>query len=53
MQETKETRVGTLGGEDPLEEGTATRSSVLAQRISMDSLLSYSPWDHKDSDMTE
>ena len=45
--------MGTLGGEDPLEEGTATHSSVLAQRISMDSLLSYSPWDHKDSDMTE
>ena len=28
--------VRTLGGEDPLEEGTATHSSILAQRISMD-----------------
>ena len=36
MQETKETRVRTLGGEDPLEEGMATHSSILAQRISMD-----------------
>ena len=28
-----QTRVGSLGQEDPLEKGTATRSSVLAWRI--------------------
>ena len=31
----QETRVQSLGGEDPLEEGMATHSSVLAQRIPM------------------
>ena len=30
----RETRVRSLGGEDPLEEGMATHSSILAQRIS-------------------
>ena len=30
MQEPKETRVSTLGWEDPLEEGMATHSSILA-----------------------
>ena len=33
MQETKETRVQTLGQEDPLEEVMATFSSILAWRI--------------------
>ena len=33
MQEMQEMRATSLGGEDPLEEGTATHSSVLAQRI--------------------
>ena len=37
-----------LGWEDPLEEGMATLSSVLAWRIPMDS-----PWGHKQSDTTE
>ena len=32
-QETKETRVQALGQEDPLEEGVATHSSILAWRI--------------------
>ena len=32
MQETQETRVRCLGGEDPLEEGMATHSSILAWR---------------------
>ena len=32
VQETQET-VGSLGGEDPLEEGMATHSSILAWRI--------------------
>ena len=30
MQETEETRVGFLGKEDPLEEGMATHSNILA-----------------------
>ena len=30
MQETQETQVRSLGGEDPLEEGMAARSSMLA-----------------------
>ena len=33
MQETQETRVRSLGREDPLEEDMATHSSVLAWRI--------------------
>ena len=33
MQESKETQVPSLGQEDPLEEGMATHSSILAWRI--------------------
>ena len=33
MQESQETQVQSLGQEDPLEEGTATHSSILAWRI--------------------
>ena len=33
MQETQETWVQSLGGGDPLEEGTATHSSILAWTI--------------------
>ena len=33
MQEIQETQVRSLGGEDPLEEGMETHSSILAQRI--------------------
>ena len=40
MEETKETQVQFLSQEDPLEEGLATHSSILAWRI---------PW----TDMTE
>ena len=36
----QETRIRFLGQEDPLEEGTATHSSTLAQRIPMD----RGPW---------
>ena len=40
----QETWVLSLGWEDPLEEGMATHSSVLAWRIFMDrSLVGYSP----------
>ena len=44
----------TLGGEDPLEEGTATHSSLLAWRShGQRSLAGHSPQGHKESDMTE
>ena len=33
MQETQETRVGSLGQEDPLEEGMATHSIILPWKI--------------------
>ena len=36
MQETQETWVPSLGHKDPLEEGTATHSSILAWRIPVD-----------------
>ena len=36
MQEPQETQVQSLGWEDPLEEGMATHSSILAWRIPMD-----------------
>ena len=46
----QETWVRSLGWEDPLEEGTATRSSILASRIPMDR---GSWWGRKESDTTE
>ena len=48
-------RVRSPGREDPLEEGMATHSSVLAWRISRitRSLVGYSRWGHKESDTTE
>ena len=50
-----ETWVQSLGWEVPLEEGMGTHSSILAWRIPMEekSLLGYSPWGHKESDVTE
>ena len=33
MQEMQETQVQSLGGEDPLEEGMATHSSIVAWRF--------------------
>ena len=54
MQETQETRVWSLGQEDPEEEETATYSTILAWRIHGQlSLTGSSPWGHKKSDMTE
>ena len=43
-----------LGWEDPLENGIATHSSILAWKIhAQRSLVGYSPWGCKKSDMTE
>ena len=37
-----------LGWEDPLEEGLATHSSILAWKIPWtEELVGYSPWDRK------
>ena len=49
-----ETRVPSLGWEDPLEEGLATHSSILAWRIPMDrgAWQANSPWGHIESDTT-
>ena len=44
MQETEETRIQSLGREDPLEEEMATHSSILAWRIPWtEELGGYSP----------
>ena len=39
------------GQEDPLEKGMATQSSIHAWKIR--NLAGYSPWGHKESDMTD
>jgi len=51
----RETWVGSLGWEDLLEKGMATHSSILAWRLphGQRSLVCYSPWGHKESDMTK
>ena len=49
-----ETRVRSLGQEDPLEKETATHSSTIAWKIhGWRSLVGYSPWGCKESDTTE
>jgi len=54
MQETQETRVQSLGWEDPLEEGMAAHSSILAWRIQGQmSLAGCSPQGCQELDMTE
>ena len=51
----QETWVLSLGREDPLEEGMATHSSILAWGIPMDrgAWQTASPWGHKELDRTE
>ena len=50
----QETWVPFLRQEDPLEKEVATHSSILAWRIPWtEELAGYSPWGHKQSDMTE
>ena len=49
-----ETQVQSLGWEDPLEKEMATHLSILAWRISWtEEPVGYSPWGHRESDMTE
>ena len=51
----QETWVPSLGWEDPLKEGMATLSSILAWRIPHGpmNLAGYSPWGRKGLDTTE
>ena len=50
----QETWVRSLGWEEPLEEGMATHSSILAWRIPWtEELTGLSPWGHKELDTTE
>ena len=53
MQETKEKCVRSLGQEDPLEKKMTNHSNSLAWKFhGQRSLLGYSPWDSKKSDVT-
>ena len=46
--------VQSLNGEDPLEEGMVTSSIfLLGESHGQRSLVGYSPWDCKESDMTK
>ena len=50
----QETWVQSMGQEDPLEKAMATHSSILALDFhGQRRLVGYSPWGHKESDMTE
>ena len=50
----QETWVQSLGQEDALKKGMATHSSIVAWRIPWtEEPMGYSPWGHKESDMTE
>ena len=54
MQETQETWVRFLGGEDPLGEEMETHSSILAGTFhGQRSMVGSSPRGHKESDMAE
>ena len=49
----QETWIWSLGQEDPLVNGMATHSSILAWRMPWRNLAAYSPWDHKESNTPE
>ena len=50
----QETRIQSLGEEDPPEKGMATHSSTLPGEFhGQRNLMGYSPWGYKESDMTE
>ena len=54
MHEPQETRVRSLGQEDPLEDGMATHSSILAWRISWtEEPGGYTSWGHEELDAIE
>ena len=54
MQEAQETRVRSLGREDPLEKEMATHCSILAWKIPWtEKPGGYSPWGHKEANTTE
>ena len=54
IQETQEMGVRSLGQEDPLKKEMETHSSILAWRIPWtEEPACYSPWGHKELDMTE
>ena len=54
LPEMLETQVRSLDWEDPLEKGMATHYSILAWKILWQgSLVGYSPWGRKESDITE
>jgi len=47
-------QVQSLDGEDPQEEEMATHSSILpGESHGQRNLVGYSPWGHKESDITE
>ena len=51
----QQTRVQSLSQEDPLEKGMVTHSSIflLGESHGQRSLVGYSPWGHKESDVIE
>ena len=50
----QETQVPSLGGEEPMEKGMATHSSMLAGEVhGQRSLAGYSPWSLNELDTTE
>ena len=53
IQELQEPQFQSLSWEDPLEEGMATHSSILAWKILWTEEPGYSPRGHKESNMTE
>ena len=54
MQEIQDTWVQSLGQGEPLGKGIATHCSILACKShGRGSLAGYSPWGHKELDMTE
>ena len=53
LEAMQETGVRSLGQKDLLEKGMATHSSILAWRILWtEEPVDYSPWGHKESDMS-
>ena len=48
----QEMGVRSLGWEDPLEKAVATHSGILTWETQR-SLVGYSPWGHKEADITE